>query len=219
MPTRGWCMPVGKCQVKTVTHDGCLLQILIWFLVMSCFGQPRSLLPRLMNLLPLSSQLVTPDAENKIKSEPVNDNKVSLTWYAREGQRKMSCSIHTSLSTTSGVKLLSPPCQNKVDLSSTIKQLKGVRFTWDGRGEDCPTQHKSLLLSIPLHPPDHFVQSLQRRSWPSSSWLVQHTRKTFQLYRHATEMRNWIWHYTVHVFLCDGWQKGNWGCCLSGDCV
>lgn len=65
-------------------------------------GQPHSLPPRLMNLLlSLSSQSVTPDAENKIKWEPVNDNKVSLTWYARKGRRKMSCSIHTSLSTTS----------------------------------------------------------------------------------------------------------------------
>lgn len=78
----------------------------------------------------------------------------------------------------------------------------------------CPKQHKSLLLSIPLHPPDHSVQSLQRRSGPSSRLLVHRTRKTFQLYRHAAEMRNWIWHHTVHVFMCDGWQKGNWGRCF-----
>ncbi len=99
-----------------------------------------------------SSQSVTPGAEDKIKSEPVNGDKVSLTWHATEGRREMSCCIHTS-SYFTGVRLHSLPYQNKLCLSSTLKQLKGVWLTWD-RG--CPKQRKSLLLSISLHPSDHF---------------------------------------------------------------
>lgn len=103
-----WCPPAADaCQLgnarwkqshMVAVFGGSCPGCQYWFLLMSCFGKPCFLSPRLKNLLlPFPSQPVAPNAEDRIKSEPVSSDKVSLTWHARERwRREMLCSIHTS---------------------------------------------------------------------------------------------------------------------------